>query len=128
MGRFIQTATILGLSPDDSERVITEIEMKAIMAVPCLEHVTDPDVLTAIDSMLTRCVTEWVREAGKIASQSAGPWEVAFVKSAVLAGSFTPAEVGWLRKLSGCDEPLVARPRGTFPPAPNLTNLFETRK
>ena len=129
MGRFITPGTIiLGLSPADSDKIITEVETKAVAAVPCLAKVTDPDVLTTIDSMLTRMVSEWVREAGKIASQTTGPWSVSFVKSAVLAGGFSPDDLWWLRKLSGCDQEEVALPRGSFPPPPNLAHLFEVRK
>ncbi len=128
MGKFIHDEQVAGLSPDESERIITEIETKAFTLVPRLKDITDPDIAKTVESMLLRCLTEWVREAGKIASQTTGPWSVSFVKGAVAAGVFPADVLSWLRRLSGGSEAASGLPRGSFPPPPDLRRLFSRRE
>ena len=125
MALFVTATSIAGLDADASAAIIAEAEAKAIALVPCLASVTDPDLLAVVGSILTRVVTEWVREAGKVAAQTAGPWSITYVKAAVLAGSFSAADLEWLRRLSGCDAPSGVVPLGQFPPPRDLSGIFE---
>lgn len=124
MGRFISATSIAELSDEDSARIITEVETKALLAVPELDQVTDADRLTTIDSMLIRVTNEWVREAAKISQQTIGPWSYSFVAAAVQAGELATADKDWLRKLAGLPMARGVVPLGSYPAAPNLDYLF----